>query len=225
MAERRPASTEPRGRAAAPYVDSRNIALHRPGLVLAAVELRWLSRFWLALALVVLSADLIAGAEENIRSIEASGSGLLLGLSIAGSLAGVTLGLRSPPETLYARIFDRSPRPPEDVAVEPPERTASRAGWAAALVAGFLCIGAAVALALVFVLMAEPREKVPDNLVGAAGLVAAGWMLACSGVAAQIARWCERWERRRQRSLLAPPLNSGRLATVYFVGPQRPDRR
>jgi hypothetical protein len=219
------ASTNFPARAAAPFVEAREVALHRPSLVLAALELRGLSRVWLMLALVVLAGDLIAGAEEDIRSIEASGSGLLLGLSIAGAIAGLTLGLRSPPETLYAQIFDRSPPPPPDVPVEPAERTASRASWAAVLVGVFLCIGAAVALALVFVLMAEPREKVTDNLVGAAGLVAVGWMLACAGAAAQLARWFERWEGRRGRSLLAPPLHSGRLAYVYFAGPPRADLR
>ena len=211
-------AAEPAGIGAHPGVfDARmDPGVRRPALVLPVAELRWLSRTWLALGLIVLAADLASGEVGRLSLLELGGSCGLLALSVAGSVAGMALGLRTPPEMLYAQIFDRAPLPLPELELEAERSTASRAGWAAIGVAIGLSIGAPVGTAVVLVMLGTPTASVPDQLPAAAALVAAGWILACSASAHQLQRWFARWERRRDRVLLCGALSSGRLAPVYY---------
>jgi len=71
-------------------------------------------------------------------------------------------------------------------------------------------------------LLGTPTAMVPGDLPAAAGLEAAGWILACSVAARQLRRWVVHWETRRGRVLFCPPLLSGRLAPVYYAAPRTP---
>ena len=195
--------------------------VRRPALVLPVTELRWLSRTWLVLGLIVLAADIASGSFGQLSLLEVGGSCGMLALSVAGSVAGMALGLRTPPEMLYAQIFDRAPLPLPEFELEAEASTASRAGWAAIGVSVCLSIGAPIGVAVVLVLLGTPTASVPDHLPAAAGLVAAGWMLACSASAHQLRRWFAAWEQRRDRILLCGALSSGRLARVYYSAPRR----
>jgi hypothetical protein len=195
--------------------------LRRPALVAPVAELRWLSRTWLTLGLIVLAADLVSGSVARLSLLELGGSCGLLALSVAGSIAGMALGLRTPPEMLYAQIFDRAPLPAPEAELEAERSTASRAGWAAIGVAVCLSIAAPVATAVMLVLLGTPTASVPDHLAGASSIVAAGWILACSASAHQLAFWFDRWQRRRERVLLCGALSSGRLAPIYYSTPRR----
>jgi hypothetical protein len=216
-------AAEPAGISADPGVfDARmDPGVRRAALVLPVAELRWLSRTWLALGLIVLGADLASGSVGRLSLLEIAGSCGLLALSVAGSVAGMMLGLRTGPEMLYAQIFDRAPLPPGELELEAQGSTASRAGWAAIGVAICLSIGAPMGTAVVLVLTGTPAASVLDHLPAASALVAAGWILACSASADQLRRWFARWERRRDRVLICGALSSGRLAPVYYSAPRR----
>ncbi len=195
-----------------------------PPFVRSTLELRWLGRTWLALGLLVLGADIASGSLSHLSDLALIGTLGLLGLSTFGSVAGMTLGVRTPPGSLYGRRFDRALPPPPELEVEAERITASRAGGAAIVIGLMLSIAAPVLVAIVLVLLGTPTDTVPGELPAAAGLEAAGWILACSVVARQVRRWVVHWERRRDRVLFCPALLSGRLAPVYFAAPRGCDQ-
>lgn len=196
-----------------------------PFLVRPAHELRWLSRTWLALGILVLGADLASGSLLRLPDTALLGTLGLLGLSVFGSVAGMTLGVRSPPGSLYGRRFDRAPVPPPGVPVEVERLTAARAGWAAIVIALLLSVAAPVAVAAVLVLLGTATDAIPGDLPAAGGLEAAGWILACSVAARQLRRWVVHWETRRRRVLFCAALLSGRLAPVYYAAERVPAAR
>src|SRR3981189_1875637 len=77
--------------------------VRRPAVLLPVAELRWLSRTWLALGLIVLGADLASGAVGDLSLLELGGSCGLLALSVAGAPGGRAVGGRAPPGRRQAK--------------------------------------------------------------------------------------------------------------------------
>ncbi|GAC1436201.1 MAG: hypothetical protein NVSMB51_07080 [Solirubrobacteraceae bacterium] len=188
-------------------------------LVLPTAELRWLSISWLSLGLLTLLADLSAGAIGRPSTSQLLATLGLLGISVAGSVAGRALGSRTPPRQLYVRVFERAGLPPAGIPLERARVTASRAALAAVGVAVMLALLAPVAVAVLLIALATPSDELLGLLAPCGALTLAGWLLACALAANRLRAWALRWERRRNRVLMCPPLGSGRLAAVYFAAP------
>jgi hypothetical protein len=186
-------------------------------LVSAVAELRLLAANLGALGALGVVLDLGAGHLGRLSPLETAGVLLVFGLSVGGTLASLVLGRRTGPAMLYRRVLDRAPPPPPNARPEPARRTTARAVGVALAMAIAFAVAATVLQALSITIMGKPRDEVPDHLVQAAALVAAGWLLVCAAAARVIARWFERWERARHKTVLCAPLQSATLGEVYFV--------
>jgi hypothetical protein len=186
-------------------------------LVVAAHELRWLGRGWLAAGVVTLGAVVVSGSLGELTALEVAAVALVFGLSLGGAIGGLVLGVRTGPPILYRRIFDIAPPPPPDARGESRRTTARRAVWTALAAGVFLALGAALALPATLILLGTPRHELLDHLPQAAGLVASGWLLVAGAVALEVATWFERWQRLHERVIVCAPLHSGLLRHVYYA--------
>lgn len=186
-------------------------------LLSAVHELVWVGRTWIVVGALGLAAGLVRGSPDQFTPLEAAGTVLLFGATVSGALAGVLLGRRSSPASLYAQIFDRAPGPPVRARREGYRETASRAIFAALGLVVAMTVVATIGLAATLVLMGKPRDEVLDHLAAGAELVAAGWTLVCGASALRVATWIGRWERRRRKVVLCRALLSGSMRPVYYV--------
>src|SRR5919108_6430318 len=180
-------------------------------LVSAVAELRLLAANLGALGVLGVVLDVGAGHLGRFSPLETAGILLVFGLSVGGALASLVLGRRTGPAILYRQVLDRAPPPPTDARPEPGRRPTARAAAVSLAMALAFAVAAAVLQALSITAMGKPRNEVPDHLLQAAALVAAGWLLVCAGVARVIAGWFERWERAREKTVLCAPLQSAIL--------------
>ena len=167
-----------------------------------------------------------AAAARSLGGLEPITVGVsfsLLGISVACMLAALVLGQRTGPRILYARIFDRSPPAPPQLLVERPGRTAVRVVAPALALAVVLLMLAPVVTGGLLVFVGIPRADLRGQLP-AALIVSGGWLLTASGVAFQVARYFEHWERWRGRTVLCRPLRAGAMRYVYLAGPGRGPR-
>jgi hypothetical protein len=186
-------------------------------LVVAAHELRWLGRGWLAAGVATLGAVLVSGSLDRLSTLEVAAVALVFGLSLGGAIGGLVLGVRTGPPILYRRIFDLAPPPPVEASGEDRRATARRAVLTALGAGAGLAVGAALALPITLVLLGTPRHDLLDHLPQATALVAGCWMLAAGAVAMQVTVWIERWQGLRQKVILCAPLHSGLLRHVYYA--------
>jgi hypothetical protein len=187
-------------------------------LVRAATELRCFGWSWCVAGLVVIAGGALAGSLSELRGLTIALALNVLGLSVACMLAALVLGKRTGPRMLYARIFDRSPAAPPGVPIETPRQTAVRVIAPAAALAVVLLVVAPVVMGAALTFVGIPRDELPDELP-AALIVSAGWLLAASAVALQVAHYFEHWERWRGRTVLCPPLRAGLMRYVYLAAP------
>jgi hypothetical protein len=188
-------------------------------LVHAATELRLLAAGQGVAGVTAALLAVALGDVGDFTPLEVMAVILVLGLSVAGALGRLVLGVRTGPHILYRQVLERSPPPPPEASGERLSRTVVRAVGVSAGSAAVFLMAATVLLAFGLVLMGKPRDEVPDHLAPAAALVAAGWLLACAVTARVIASWFARWERQRGRLVLCAPLRAATMGPVYFVAP------
>ena len=195
---------------------------HSVPLIAAVLELRWVGRVLSLLGAVILGGALAAGPVARLTLLEVAAILLVFWFGTAGSIAGVVLGKRSGPRSVYMQIFQRSPAPPPTARAEPSRRTLVRSVWAALGLAAGQVVFAATGMAVALVFMGTPRDQVFDHLALAALLVAGGWALVCGVCALGVASWFARWQEPRGKVVLCRPLTSGMLAHVYYVADRLP---
>ncbi len=206
---------DPTSPAEGPF-DPRSPQLTLP-LVAAVAELRWVGATWSVVGPVGLAAILVAGSVDGLSSLEVTGIVALFVLTVGGSLAGVTLGRRSGPGSVYIQILDRAPAPPARARLEADGEVATRALLAAIAVVAGMAVAAAVGVALTLLLIGKPRAEVLDHLPAEVGLVTAGWTVVCGMAALRVAAWIARWEWRRDKRVLCRALLAGSRRPVYYA--------
>lgn len=142
---------------------------------------------------------------------------MVLGFSVGCILGGLLLARRTGPDILYVRLLDRAP--PVDPAFprETARETLRRTFPPALLLALVLTAIAPFAVGAVLLLAGQPRREVLDGLAATAPAVGGGWTLVCGLAGLRMASWFERWERRRGKTALCPPLRAGAMRHVYRV--------
>ena len=191
-------------------------------LIVAVLELRWVGRVLSIVGGLVLAGALVAGPVAQLTLLELAAMLLVFWFGAVGSVAGVVLGKRSGPRSVYMQIFQRSPAPPATARWEPSRRTLVRSVCAALGLAAGQIVFAATGVAVTLVFMGTPRAEVFDHLPLAALLVTGGWALACGVCALGVASWFQRWQEPRGKVVLCRPLTSGMLAHVYYVADRLP---
>ena len=185
--------------------------------MVAAHELRWLSRGWLGMGAVILVAAVASRSLGDLTGIEVAACALVFALALGGAVGGLVLGVRTGPPILYRRIFDLAPAPPPEARGENPAVTARRAVGTSLMGSAFLIAGAAFLVPLTMVLLGRPKHALLDHLPQAVALVASCWMIATGTIASRVSIWFRRWEEGSERLVLCAPLHSGLLRHVYYA--------
>ena len=197
-----------------------SLAVTRP-LVRAATELRCFGTAWCVAGALLLAGTVALAASGAYEGVHVAGIVAVLGFSIGCVLGGLLLAKRTEPAILYARLLDVAPDVDDRVPCESPADTVRRTAAPAVLVALTLTAIAPFAVAVVLLIVGEPRDEVLRDLPATAPAVGGGWTLACGLAGLRMARYFERWEVRKQRTALCRPLTAGLMQRVYCVTARR----
>jgi uncharacterized membrane protein len=167
--------------------------------------------------LATIAGAVAAAVAGGLSGREAFGIALLLGLSISGMLAGLLLAKRTDPAILYKRILDRAPEAPSRIPREGQRETARRTLGPAAGVALTLVAVSPIGIAILLLVLGEPRRELLDHLPAAALLVGGVWTFVAGIAALRMAHYFARWERAKGRTVLCRPQRAGLMRHVYFV--------
>ena len=186
-------------------------------LVRAATELRCFGATWCAAGALLLAGAVAAGALGVYRAAHVVAMVAVLGLSVGCVLGGLLLARRTGPEILYLRLLDRAPPADPGYPLETPRETLRRTLPPALVLAFTLTAIAPLVVGAVLLLVGEPRREVVDGLAATALGVGGGWTLVCGLAGLRMASYFERWERKRGKTALCPPLRAGAMRHVYRV--------
>jgi hypothetical protein len=197
-----------------------SLARTRP-FVRAATELTCFGVAWCVAGTLLLAGTAVLGATGAYETPHVVAIVVVLGLSLGCVLGGLLLAKRTGPAILYARLLDRAPEVDDRVPLETPAETARRTIAPALLVALTLTAIAPFAVAVVLLMIGEPRDEVVRDLPATAPAAGGGWTLACGLAGLRMASYFEHWEERRRRTALCRPLTAGLMQRVYFVTDRR----